>query len=472
MGRKEFLQLGQMHISLKLLCASIFVLTAMPRMGVKIGPLPIYAIDVLLALTFYYATQLRPVYQGAIPFEGFIKIILLFAVLSELNGAIKYDTLIEPTYLLIRTLLAVSLFFSVSKIIRSEADLSAVIKAALLGLIITSLLMIMTSLPFTRGIAMSYVFSNSFLEPAAEMTVRMYGDTVDAMRGRSLVGVSIMSGAFINIIWPLAGLLYFWPGISALWKKIAIFGCILAPFGVVMSYSRGAILGLFCVVAAVLFFSSGKARRGIIIAVLSSLTIFSFVGWGSEYFFFERVENRTQAMIENPYEREEESERIMAYIEPFEHLAANPEYFILGNGLAGSKIVERGGGLGVVSSWGARNVADHAVFAKAYYTYGMVASITYIFLVISGLMYLQKRIHKRRKTGRVSDQYAPVFFASVAGLLPWFIFGHAAVSQPRGAMMLFFVFGLLAALKNFDVAQRLVVKKRVYAKNGRHPFIR
>lgn len=438
----------QMHISLKLLCASIFVLTAMPRLSVKIGPLPIYIIDILLALTFYYATQLRPLYRGTTPFEGFIKIILFFAVLAELSAMARYGAILEPAYMLMRTLLAVSLFFSTSKIVRSENDLLAVIKAALLGLIITSMLMIMTSVPFTRGIATAYIFSNSFLEPAAEVTVRKFAETVDAMRGRSLVGVSILSGAFINIIWPLAAMLYNWPRVSNLWKQIALVGCILAPFGVVMSYSRGAIIGMFLVVGGVLFYSTGKSRRGIIVAVISAVTIFNFVGWDSEYFFFERVVNRTEAMIDRPYESDMETERLFAYLEPFEHLVNNPEYLLIGEGLASAKIVERR----EIQRHSGVNAADHAVFAKAYYMYGMLAAFIYILLLVNGFIYLRNIIRKRQHKGRIFDQsaYASVLFASLLGLLPWFVFGHAAVSQPRGAMMLFFLFGLIAALKNFD----------------------
>ncbi len=445
-----------MHISLKLLCASIFVLTAMPRMGLKIGPLPIYVVDILLALTFYYAMQLRSVYRGKVPFSGFVKVILLFAVLAELSAAFHYGSLVKPTYMLVRTLLAVSLFYSVSKIVRSADDFAVVIKAGLLGMIVTSVLMIMTSLPFTRGIATAYVFSNPILEPAAEQTVRMYGDAVDAMRGRSLVGVSILSGAFINILWPLAALLYQWPGVTPLWKRIALAGCVLAPFGVVMSYSRGAILGLFLVVGGVLFFSSGRNRRGIIIAVLSAVTIFGFVGLDSKYFFFDRLENRTRAMVENPYQDERETERLYAYIEPFEHLMYFPQYFFVGEGLSGSKM----GGEKAQRLSGIGQTADHAVFAKAYYTYGMIAAFTYVLFLINGLLYLRRRASKRFRSDMLSKRYAQIFLASMLGFVPWFVFGHAAVSTPRGAMMMFFLFGLLAVLKNIEVTQASALTKK------------
>ncbi|VAX11784.1 hypothetical protein MNBD_GAMMA26-1255 [hydrothermal vent metagenome] len=463
-----------MHISLKLLCASVFILTAMPRASLKIGPIPVYVIDILLAMTFYYAMQIRPVYRGKRPFDDFIKIIIFLAVLSELNGMVHFGAILEPAYMLVRTLLAITLFYSAGRIIRSEADLYAVIKAGLLGLVITSMLMIMSSLPFTRGIVTSYIFSIQFLEPATESTLRMYGDTADAMRGKSLVGVSILTGAFLNIMWPLAALICNCHSnkVSKLWRKIALAGCMLAPFGIVMSYSRGAILGLFLVVGGVLFFSSGGSRRGVIIAALTAVIMFSYIGWDSEVFFFERVQVRTIAMIENPYESEYETERLYAYSEPFEHLIENPGFFFVGEGLGADKLASRGQ-LGVQRLFDSARAATHAVFAKAYYTYGMLASLVYMLLVVSGFLYLKDRIRARPKAYMVSNRYAPALFASMLGMLPWFVFGHAAVSQPRGAMMFFLLFGLLAALKNLDATDgQALTNNKYYAENSRHSSFR
>ena len=42
------------------LCAAVFVLTAVPRLNIKIGPLPLYAIDLLVFVTFLYSVRIRP----------------------------------------------------------------------------------------------------------------------------------------------------------------------------------------------------------------------------------------------------------------------------------------------------------------------------------------------------------------------------------------------------------------------------
>lgn len=409
-------------------------------MGLKFGSLPIYVVDILVAITFYHATKIPTLTQNINPFSGKIKAILFFAILSELLLIATYGQVLLPAYILTRTLLAFSLFYSAGIIVRSEFDIESVFKAGLLGLIITSVLMVMTSLSATRDIAMNYVFSLPFLDPASEQTLARYASSSDAKRGLSLVGVSILSGAFINTFWPLVSLLYRWPRDLGIWKHVALFGTIIAPLGVVMSYSRGAILGLFLVVGSVAFFGSRSNKKAIAVSVFVGLSLFSYIGWDSDMFFFERVENRTIAAIENPYEDERETERIFAYVEPFDHVVNNPSFFVFGEGVAIGK-------LDVMSEQA--SAATHAVFAKAYYSYGMITAFIYIFLVVSGFRYLFFQMRFHSYTGGVPLAYAQALFAGLAGMLSWFVFGHAAVSTPRGAMLFFLMFGLISSLRNF-----------------------
>ena len=431
-----------MSPALKYLCLTVLVLTGMPRMGVKLGPLPIYVVDILVALTYYHSRQIESVSFTEVPFIKKINAILFFVVFSEFFLIVTYGKVLLPAYIVIRTLLAFSLFYSANKIVRTYGDIEWVFKAGLVGLMITSILMIMTSIPTTRNLAMNYVFSIPFFEPAAEETVRMYSGTVDAMRGRSLVGVSILSGAFINTFWPLISLLYRWPGDLGKWKTLALVGSLMAPVAVVMSYSRGAILGLFMVVGSVLFFGSENNKRAILISMLVGVSAFSYIGWDSDLFFFQRVERRTTAMVENPYEDERESERIFAYSEPFEHLIKHPQFFVIGEGMAIGK-------LGIKREEGG-NRADHAVFARSYYAYGMIAAFLYVILAFSGFKYLFFQMKLHSYFGGIPLVYSQALFAGLAGMLPWFIFGHAAVSTPRGAMLFFLLFGLIASLRNFD----------------------
>ena len=52
-------------------------------------------------------------------------------------------------------------------------------------------------------------------------------------------------------------------------------------------------------------------------------------------------------------------------------------------------------------------------------------------------------------SGLFSSQLSRLLIIVLIGFVSWFSFGHAAVSQPRGAMLMFFVFGLVVSQLNF-----------------------
>jgi len=437
--------------ALKLLCLTVFILAGMPKLNVKFGPLPLYAIDFMLFMVFIYAMRIPKAYQGRTPLSGFVITIMFFAVLGELAALFRFGQPLQPTYLIVRELLACSLFFSASRIIQTSEDIQAVLKAAVLGVLITALMMIMSSLPPTRGIT-NFFFAFSFFEPASNEVLRGFALIEHAMRGRSLVGVSILSGAFLNAFWPLVGLLYRWPGIGLNWKYLALAGTLLAPFGIVMGYSRGALIGLAFVVLGLLFFGSGPSRRGVIVAFLFALTVFNAVGWDSDFFFFDRIENRVTAMVEDPYSDPRETERLYAYTEPFEHVLQNPRFLLIGEGVSPRRIegafLERSG------------KSYHALFAAAYYAYGMLASFIYMFMVVAAFVFLWRQIRRLHGSNSMAEVYAQALFASLLGLVPWLLFGHAVVTVTHGMTLMFLFLGFVASLNNFQAKEEYIEGKR------------
>jgi hypothetical protein len=413
----------------------------MPKVNIKIGALPLYAIDFFIFMTFISARRLTsPPYLA--PNRRLIQFILFFIILSELYAGLLMGTLIKPIYVIIRMTLAGSLFFSVFQIIRDRSSVITIFKAGLLGSFITSALLIGSSLPFSRGLIESTVFSIPLLNPANEGVERVISDYTSATRGASLIGVSILSGAFLNTTWPFLLLIANQKqGISQRWQNgLRIIG-VLIPFAIVMTYSRGAVLALFVVFFGVLLFYEGRARSLMVSIVAIAIIVFSTVGWSSEYFFFSRLINRTQIALTNPYEDERETERLYAYTEPWEHLAKNPLFAVIGYGFARAKV--QGDGLN-----DGANAATHAVFAAAYYAYGMLTSLALVFLLIRMLLYTWHKVRKIPNSYGFSYHYSRAAFAALLGFIPWFMLGHAAVSQPRGAMLMFLMYGLVAAQHN------------------------
>jgi hypothetical protein len=440
-----------------------FVLTAVPKMNIRVGPVPLYLIDLIVVLIVYYANQRPGFGPGGRPFQSIILALFLFMILGEFVGFIYTGSVFEHAYQVGRMTLAFLVFYATGQLVRTSEDLELVIKAVALGVIVTASMMILTSLPQTRDFVARYILNNTFLEPAGERVAERYLISDESgVRGRTLVGVSILGASFINMSWPLVALLYSWPGPIGRWRTVAMVACFLAPMGVLMSYSRGPILGSILIVLFVVFLGLRRIKKGIMLPVGFGALLVLTVGVNSEIFFFDRLTNRTAAVFDNPLEDERESERLLSYVEPFEHLVEHPIFLVVGQGVAinrSNTVVPEVAGK-----------ANHALFAISYYANGMVAALLYMFLLASAFFYTLRHV-KGRRSG-MGQCLSHALLASVIGVAPWAIFGHAMVSTPRGAMMFYFVFGLLTTLRHFPVYSNSIQHKETGHAYGRHSAVR
>lgn len=426
--------------------ATVFLLCAVPRLGMRVGPVPLYVIDLPAVMAFWHALNLGARFRRQPMYTDLILVIVLFMTVGELAAIGYFPEMLQPIYALGRALIAVSVFYSAAVLIRASEDVLLLVKAATAGMLFTAVVMILSSFPATRGLTTTYLFSNPFLEPAAEQTVDMYSSEIEAgVRGRSLVGVSILSGTFINLILPLGLMLYQWPERIGHWRQIALAACLVAPLGVLTSYSRGAILGTALIVCAIVAVGARRTRTVTLAAIGATAVLVLAVGVQSDLFMFDRLENRTAAMFDESYSDERESERIMAYVEPFEHVMTHPQFLLVGEGSIAQRLSRQAE---------QRSAATHAIFAKGYYSYGMVAGFLYLalpFILLARLMAL--RVYARRHRLHFLEDYSSSLVVMMAALLPWLIFGHAAITEARGAMMLFLIVGLVASTRNFVPAR-------------------
>lgn len=441
----------------------VFVLTAVPKINIRVGPVPFYLIDLLIVLVVFYASKRPGFGANKRPFQWIVITLFIFAMIGEFVGFIYTGSIFEHAYMSARLTLAFLVFYAAGQLVRTPDDLELVIKAATLGVIVTALMMILTSLPQTRDIIARIVLNNTFLDPAGKQVAASYLRADDSgVRGRTLVGVSILGASFINMTWPLAALLYSWPGPIGRWRTIAMVACFLAPMGVLMSYSRGPILGTILIILFTAFFGLKGIKKGIMLPVGFGIILVLIVGVNSELFFFDRLTNRTAAVLDNPLADERESERLLAYVEPFEHLIENPAFLVSGQGVGIFKV------RGVVPE--VADKASHALFAISYYSNGMIAAILYMFLLFSAFYYALQHVRSRRLStdDGTGLGLSHAYLAMTLGLAPWALFGHAMVSQPRGAMMFFFVLGLLTTLRRFPIHSQIIQQKGPGYANSRH----
>lgn len=437
----------------------VFVLTAVPKINIRVGPVPLYLIDLLIVLIVYYASKRPGFGSNSRPFQWIILTLFVFAIIGEFVGFIYTGSIFEHAYLVVRTALAFLVFFATGQLIRTSEELMVVIKAATLGLIITALMMILTSLPQTRDIVARFILDNTFLDPAGKQVAASFLDSSDrGVRGQTLVGVSILGASFINMSWPLAALLYSWPQPAGRWRSIAMIACFLAPMGVLMSYSRGPIIGTVLILIYISFWGMRNFKKGFLRPVALGIVLVLLAGVNSQIFFFDRLSNRTAAVFDNPLADERESERLLAYVEPFEHLIENPAFLVSGQGMAITKSSN------VVPEVAGK--ANHALFAVAYYANGMIAALLYMFLLGSAFFYAFRHVTGRR--AGIGQYFSHAMLASVLGIAPWAIFGHAMVSTPRGAMMFFFILGLLTTLRHFPVHSHSTQNKGTGYARSRH----
>lgn len=442
--------------ALKLMCITVLLLFGAPKISIKLGPIPLYLIDFFILFTIYYARSL-PKLTFKLPYNNLVRFILFMILINELLNGLRIGTLIQPTYLMVRMSLAVSLFFVMPKIISKPEDLIKILKYGLVGAFITSLLLIFSSLPMTRGFSAIFL-SNPILMPNADSlsaTLAKVGDSSD--RGTSLIGVSILSGAFLNVVWPLLFLMITFFKPKGILKYVLFATLVLVPIGVIMTYSRGAILALILIVIGFLIFQKGKYRSIVTGLFVIFYIGFNTIGFNSKLFMFDRIQRRTEAALNNPYEDSQESERIFAYVEPFVHILNNPTYLFLGEGFARNKVK------GTPDLSGGINRADHAVFAKSYYSYGLITSMSIVFLYLLLIIYSFKIVNNTPNNNNFSSKFTRLLFVVLIGFSSWFTFGHAAVSSPRGSMLMFFVFGLVISQRNiflFEYQQNYLDPKK------------
>jgi len=381
--------------SILLFCLFVFLLVPAPRAGIKVGPIPLYVIDLVIISLLAKTSTFQKLFRDRPIFSVSIFIWFGFVISSELTGMFIFENHIETVYMIGRIILSLSIFFIAFNAINEIRDLEFVLIAVSVGLIISSVLMIMSSLPFTRSLVLNLVFSNSFLEPAAAQSSRFLTEGDTGIRGRTLVGVSIIAASFINICWPLAALLWRWPWNTGAWKYVGLMACVLAPMAVLMSYS-------------------------------------------SQLFFFDRLTNRTEAMFDAPFEDKRESERTLAYFEPWHHMLENPRFILLGEGIS----VRFSSSARVMPEQAGQ--ATHAAFAMGYYAYGLTASILFLSMFVRGGLHVQQMKDQFRNSA--AALLAPALILSMVGMAPWLVFGHAAISTPRGIMLFFLILGLIASL--------------------------
>ena len=433
--------------ALQWLFLMVLILLAAPKTRMTIGPLPLYLIDVLNGLLLLYAIRKPPI-KRLKPLSSLVTVYLIFVWAGELRGMIIYGAVLEPIYMIVQFSLGISLFFVVPKLVRTQNDVSLVLKAIVAGLIFTSLITIFYSFGPTRDLVMELFFSHNFFVPSAERlaqrTLQMAG-IQDTLRGQSLIGTSTITTGFLGVMWAFSFLAAAWPGLQAQWRNAAIWASILTPLAMLATYGRAAWLTVIVIGSMAFFFGFARGRKNMLVLIAGLTMIVYQVGWQSDLFLVDMLVQKTQNFAENPYEAEHE--RLGSYIEPFYHLMENPSWLLIGAGRVGKKLSQRGDIEATLRD--VAGLSNHSGFGMAYYCYGLIAAITHALIILFGLLLVRARL-KNTPGNRYSlnKETWQVFFMGSIGMVLWWLPGHAMIGEGRGVILFFFFYGFLASINN------------------------
>lgn len=427
---------------------AVFFVTTLPLSRIGIGPVPFYFVDVFLLVLLWLSLN-RPKVRWQRPAKKLALISALFFLsvcAGEIRGMISYQFIFPGLYMIFRFGLGISLVSSLPRLVNTHQDFQVVLKAAVVGVLITSSLTVLSSLPPTRPIVAKAIFSNRLLTSTGadglyKGDVFMGSDA--GTRGMSLAGSVNITGAFICALWPLAFLAHQKLRYSRKWKKMAFRACIIAPFGALATYSRSAWLGVSLITFLMGFFGYGGRRRFVFAFVALAITIVSIIGTGSRFFQIDRVVTRTKTALVDPTGSSYEYERFMSYSEPFTHLVDNPGWALAGAGSAGTKMFNRGALLNMI--YDQCGLATHSSFSMAYYNFGVLGVVFWICLIWCAITLILGNIRQTTRYDREERLTWDALLATMFGLAPWLVFGHGATSSARGSMFFFCMVGILLA---------------------------
>lgn len=430
------------------------VLLFAPRTRIVIGA-PLYLIDVLAFILLISPVHgSRFTWVPSQPFTRIIQVYMALIVVSELRGMLAYGTLIESIYMMGRFIIAISVFYTLPKLVSSTGDMTSILKGIIVGALLSAVTVIMYSIGPLRPLLISTIYSSSILNPGWQElieAVRIFGAGEAAMRGRSLVGAATLTAGFLATTWPLSFLAYKRFENTILWKRVALATTIIAPVGILMTYGRGAWLMVASVVILISVFGLASARKILLLSVAGGVIMFTQFNINSDLFYMERLISASQDTIDNPFADVSTAERLLSYIEPIAHLAENPIWLFVGAGRTGDRGSTSGGMSEPLYDEGGR--ATHSAFAMAYYSFGFIATVCQVLLIITGFVFIFSRMRISRRVSKDQQLVWQALFMSWTTFTLWWGSGHGMVGQPRGAMLMFFMVGLLVCFEKLRVMQ-------------------
>ena len=429
------------------------LLVSIPRSRIVLGA-PIYMIDILAFVLLAYSLNARVrSWRPPSPVLKVVWVYMAFLLASEVRGMFDYGLGADSIYMMTRYVLAASLAFSVPRLCRSNVDMDGVMKGLVVGLLFSSLVVIAYSLGPTRGMVSRLIFSWDFINPGWRRLLEVqaiYGAGEVAMRGRSPIGAATMTAGVLAIAWPLSFYALHRAKGAPLWRVFCWAASLLAPLAILVTYGRAAWIMVLAIALLATTFNLAGTRRKLVLAGLVLVFVFTQLNFDRSLLFLDRITQETEASLNEALQDKATRERVYSFVEPFKHLMENPSWTLVGVGRAGNRAVRRSEVEQQLYDEG--QLATHSGFAMAYYSFGLVAAFCQVGIVLLGWRLILVRLKLVTKWSPNLRLAWQAMLMSWLGMTLWWASGHAIVGEPRGAMLQFFLIGLLVA---FDKLTRI-----------------
>lgn len=441
-----------------LLGGTLFLLCVYPAARVVVrGNMPIYFIDILIgaALLFtLFGNRAKQEWSSSMPLPFLVALFWLpSSLLSFVHEVLITGIFLEPLYMLIRTLLSISLFFVIPSLVRSRRALDIVLWCLVIGVTISATLGFLQSLPIPNNPVRPILDDLSTYN--LERKYARYEAAGRPVRAISLMGTSNITGAAIIITLPLTLGMYnaerFRRRWIALWWMLIFQG-----LGIAATYSRSTFLGTILVLWMLVHRGIRGRQRGLASAGLL-LLILLILGNSTGLFRFEFLADKF-ASLQDPSlgYTETNQARLIAYRDAAFFLLSHPLWIIAGRGFAYNDLLGRG----LVSSLAVRqilNTPEHSLLVATFYHRGLLAMIVLVFIWLTSFRLVRGQQSQAHGVVHESSEYGWLAYAiqtSLIGLLPFWAFDHFFGTSIHSQALLFAFLSLVVVVRRLEPAGR------------------
>ena len=406
--------------------------------------MPLYFIDVVAFLTFLMGmNKARLLKKRHRKIAVLIILFSLSLIPTTLSEYFRMSPL-EPTYLILRTFLHIFAVWSLYGLLSNINYLKVFIIGIAAGVLFTSSIATLNSLPVTGPWVRANIFTIDLLKPRKASLIDASSESIlssdkgEAERGDSLLGKSNITGCVIITLLPFLIGAVRNLGYKKLGKLFLNFAIIASFFAILFTYSRSIYLGMAMMILGYLIFERKTISKRFLPLAIIAVIALGYVGFQSSFFKFEFLAEKFD--LTNEEYADNNKARILAYTRPFEIVLDDPIYLVRGAGRANKKLRESDSDASILELYQAEM---HSVFAASVFYRGVI-SMLLLFIIYYTLTKTGFRLYKLGKKYSSPNLWmASACTISLMALLPSWLFTHYLVSKISGHMYLFLLFGLI-----------------------------